>query len=290
MVTALWWAGVIILHIFILVTLDIAALIVFILLILIEVLLFPALLSLGALHLLLVDLQQSAEERRILSHQICELSLQVLLLSVPLLNLRLLLTELILTFLDLVHDAGLILTTLGCFLQQRLILLFQFVQGQQLLIEYQQFHLCIFEVALQFGLFLLNGCHGHVEGVYHLSHVLLELPLIVPKPRLGLYIHSLRQLIAPGLLLKQFAAQGEASHTASCKRCPPTEGHRWLRRSLAPLQRTLAACLLVLFISSFLFTFLQFHLPVNFIVAFLFILLIKLIFSGRGFLWITSKL
>mmetsp|Transcript_49060 Transcript_49060/g.78171 ORF Transcript_49060/g.78171 Transcript_49060/m.78171 type:complete len:289 (+) Transcript_49060:978-1844(+) len=288
MVTALWWTGVIILHIFILVTLDIAALVVFILLILIEVLFF-ALLSLGALHLLLVDLQQSAEERRILSHQIGELSLQVLLLSVPLLDLCLLFAKLILTFFDLVHDAGLILTALGRFLQQRLILLLQFVQGQQLLIEDQQFHLCIFEVALQFGLLLLDGCYSHVEGVDHLPHVLLKLPLIVPKPRLGLYVHSLRQLIAPGLLLKQLAAQGEASHATSCKRCPPTEGDRWLRRSLALLQGTLATCLLMWFISSFLFTFLQFHLPVNFIVAFLFVLLIKLVFS-RGFLWITSKL
>ena len=64
-------------------------LIILVLLVFVEVLLFSPLLPLRSLHLLLVDLQQGAEEGRVLTHEVSELRLKILLLGVPLFDLRL---------------------------------------------------------------------------------------------------------------------------------------------------------------------------------------------------------
>mmetsp|Transcript_67701 Transcript_67701/g.161527 ORF Transcript_67701/g.161527 Transcript_67701/m.161527 type:complete len:332 (+) Transcript_67701:1018-2013(+) len=286
MIAALWGANVVVLHVLVLIALYVAALVVFVLLVLIELLLL-ALLALRSLHLLLVDLQQRAEEGGVLPHQVRELCLEILLLRVPLLDLCLLVAELILALLDLMHNAGLVLATLGGLLEKRFILLLQLVQGQQLLVQHQQLHVSILQVTLQLRLLLLNGGHSHVEGVNHLAHVLLQLALVMAQPRLGFHAHRLRQWVSfAGFVLEQFGSQRETAHPARCQRSAAAQRQRRMRGAEDPLlaaDGVLAACLhrfaFRLLRVAFIFVF-----CIDFIIDFLFILLIEVILWRRWLL------
>mmetsp|Transcript_96304 Transcript_96304/g.249079 ORF Transcript_96304/g.249079 Transcript_96304/m.249079 type:complete len:241 (-) Transcript_96304:1872-2594(-) len=192
--------------------------VVLLLLLILEVLvlvLAHALLALRALHLLLVDLEQHAQERRVVPDELRELVLQVLLLAVPLLDLHLLLTQLVLALLDVVHDLGFVLAALRRLLEQGLVFLLELVQRQQLLVEDQELHVRILQVALQLRLLLLNGRDRIVEGVDDLLDVVLQLALVVPEASLRLLGDRLAKdagAVAP--VLQQLRSEREALDTA----------------------------------------------------------------------------